>query len=206
MNTTSNQLTRNSKQFCLLMALALAIMVPSASATAAARKTSAGNTKKPNPAMEKIQDNPRLPRVLLIGDSISIGYTLPVRELLKGKANVHRIPANGGPTINGLKNLDSWLGNSKWDVIHFNWGLHDLKYMGTNNENRADPKASTSHQQVPLPEYEKNLKKLNEDWRDSYIFLNSIVERLKSRKKRLEQFNPIGVFMKRFLERKGEGR
>ena len=41
---------------------------------------------------------PGLPRVLLIGDSISIGYTLPVRELLQGKANVHRIPANGGPT------------------------------------------------------------------------------------------------------------
>ncbi len=53
---------------------------------------------------------------------------------------------------------------------------------------------------------EKNLKKLNEDWRDSYIFLNSIIERLKSRKKRLEQFNPVGVFMKRFFERKGEGR
>jgi hypothetical protein len=47
-------------------------------------------------------------------------------------------------------------------------------------------------------------KNLNEDWRDSYIFLNSIIERLKSRKKRLEQFNPIGVFMKRFFERKGE--
>ena len=52
---------------------------------------------------------------------------------------------------------------------------------------------------------EKNLKKLNEDWRDSYIFLNSIIERLKNRKKRLEQFNPIGVFIKRFFERKGEG-
>lgn len=51
---------------------------------------------------------------------------------------------------------------------------------------------------------EKNLKKLNEDWRDSYIFLNSIIERLKNRKKRLEQFNPIGVFIKRFFERKGE--
>jgi len=52
---------------------------------------------------------------------------------------------------------------------------------------------------------EKNLKKLNDDWRDSYIFLNSIIERLKNRKKRLEQFNPIGVFVKRFFERKGEG-
>lgn len=51
---------------------------------------------------------------------------------------------------------------------------------------------------------EKNLKKLNEDWRDSYIFLNSIMERLKSRKKRLEQFSPIGVFVKRMFERKGD--
>lgn len=32
--------------------------------------------------------------------------------------------------------------------------------MGPNNENRADPKASTSHQQVTLPEYEKNLRTL----------------------------------------------
>jgi L-arabinose isomerase len=51
---------------------------------------------------------------------------------------------------------------------------------------------------------EKNLKKLNEDWRDSYIFLNNIMERLKNKRKRLRQFNPIGVFVKRFLERKGE--
>ncbi|MEI6567481.1 MAG: hypothetical protein WCR20_12460, partial [Verrucomicrobiota bacterium] len=32
-----------------------------------------------NPAMRPIQDVPGLPRVLLMGDSISIGYTLPVR-------------------------------------------------------------------------------------------------------------------------------
>ncbi len=49
---------------------------------------------------------------------------------------------------------------------------------------------------------ERNLKKLHEDWRDSYVFLNSILERLKSKKRRLGQFNPVGVFVKRFLERK----
>ena len=48
-----------------------------------------------------ITDDPKLPRVLLIGDSISIGYTLPAREFLKGKANLHRIPTNGGPTTRG---------------------------------------------------------------------------------------------------------
>src|SRR5438132_8045157 len=57
----------------------------------------------PDPAFAPVKDDPALPRILLIGDSISIGYTVPVRELLKGKANVHRIPTNGGPTTNGIK-------------------------------------------------------------------------------------------------------
>jgi acyl-CoA thioesterase-1 len=96
----------------------------------------------------------------LIGDSISIGYTLAVRELLQGKANVHRIPANGGPTSNGLKNLTAWLGDSKWDVIHFNWGLHDLKYIVDDPSQRADPKAPGAHHQVALADYEKNLREL----------------------------------------------
>jgi hypothetical protein len=91
--------------------------------------------------MAKIEDVAGLPRVLLIGDSISIGYTLDVREMLKGKANVHRIPTNGGPTTNGLKSIKAWLGDSKWDVIHFNWGLHDLKYIQDDPSKRADPKA-----------------------------------------------------------------
>lgn len=123
-------------------------------------KAKAKAKRAPNPAMAKIEDVPGLPRVLLIGDSISIGYTLAVRELLKGKANVHRIPTNGGPTTNGLANLKSWLGDSKWDVIHFNWGLHDLKYIGTDPKLRADPKAPGSRQQVPPADYEKNLSTL----------------------------------------------
>src|SRR5690606_17517915 len=49
-------------------------------------------------AVQPINDTPGLPRVLLIGDSISIGYTLHVRELLAGKANVHRVPVNCGAT------------------------------------------------------------------------------------------------------------
>lgn len=49
---------------------------------------------------------------------------------------------------------------------------------------------------------EKNLKKLSDDWRDSYIFLNGILERLKGNKKRLEQFHPIRVFIKRLFERR----
>lgn len=85
-------------------------------------------------AVKPIEDVPGLPRVLLIGDSISIGYTLQVRQKLKGKANVHRIPVNGGATEVGLANMAKWLGEGKWDVIHFNFGLHDAKYMSESTQ------------------------------------------------------------------------
>lgn len=99
-------------------------------------------------AVAPIKDEPGLPRVLLIGDSVSIGYTLQVREKLKGKANVHRIPVNGGATEVGLENIKSWLGSGKWDVIHFNFGLHDAKY------------ASPTEQRASRDQYVANLQKL----------------------------------------------
>jgi hypothetical protein len=70
----------------------------------------------------------KLPNVLIIGDSISIGYTVHVRKLLKGKADVFRIKGNGKYASFGLKNTEAWLGKTKWDVIHFNWGLWDICY------------------------------------------------------------------------------
>jgi acyl-CoA thioesterase-1 len=67
-----------------------------------------------------------LPRALLIGDSISGGYTKTVIRELAGKVEVSRIPGNGEWTGTGIKNIDAWLGDGKWDVIHFNWGLWDI--------------------------------------------------------------------------------
>ena len=72
-----------------------------------------------------VKDDPKLPRVLLIGDSVSLGYTLPARRALAGQANVHRAPQNCGSTAEGLRKLDVWLGDGKWDVVHFNFGIHD---------------------------------------------------------------------------------
>ena len=94
----------------------------------------------------EIEDTPGLPRVLLIGDSISIGYTVPVRKLLAGKANVHRISGNAGPSSNGVFLIDTWLGKAKWDVIHFNFGLHDLKRL------------EDGKHQVPIESYERYLR------------------------------------------------
>ena len=66
-------------------------------------------------------DNSALPRVLIIGDSISIGYTPRVRKLLKGKANVHRPKTNCRWSAYGNEKILDWIGNSKWDLIHFNF-------------------------------------------------------------------------------------
>jgi acyl-CoA thioesterase-1 len=114
--------------------------------------------KRINP-MTPIEEVKGLPHVLIIGDSISIGYTLPTRALLQGKVNLHRIPTNGGPTTKGLAEIEKWLKNRKWDLIHFNWGLHDLKYMGKDGTNLV-PKEKGGVVQVPLADYEKNLEKL----------------------------------------------
>ena len=76
-------------------------------------------------AWDYVKDDPALPRLLIIGDSISRGYTLAVRHALAGKVNVHRAPANCGPTASGLKNLEVWLGKGKWDIITWNFGIHD---------------------------------------------------------------------------------
>ena len=125
---------------------------------AAQEKPKKKTQRKVPAAMKPVTDVPGLPRVLLIGDSISIGYTVGVRELLSGKANVHRPLTNCGPTTKGVKELDKWLGDKSWDVIHFNFGLHDLKYLGPKGQNLADPKGEGSHQQVPVIDYAKHLR------------------------------------------------
>jgi lysophospholipase L1-like esterase len=89
-------------------------------------------------AWDYVQDDPSLPRILLIGDSVSRGYTLAARKALAGKANVHRAPENCGPTANGLKKLDVWLGDGKWDVIHFNFGIHDRATKPADYEQRLE--------------------------------------------------------------------
>jgi hypothetical protein len=86
-----------------------------------------------------IEDKADLPRVLIIGDSISIGYTLPTRTLLADIANVHRVPTNAGHTGMGIKGLPKWLApdKGKWDLIHFNWGLWDLCYRSPKSKNQG---------------------------------------------------------------------
>jgi hypothetical protein len=117
-----------------------------------------------------ITDVPGLPRALIIGDSVSCGYTLPLRTALTGIANVHRPPQNCGSSAVGLKNIERWLGDQPWDVIHFNHGLHDLSCEFSPGKHRsatgdyARPDNGGHHRVAP-EDYRTNLIALVEHLR-----------------------------------------
>jgi len=98
------------------------------------------------------------PNVLIIGDSISIDYTETVRQRLAGFANVYRVATNAQESGKGVREIDQWLrtgGVGKWHLIHFNFGLHDIKGM-------PGPKPGTAYADrpcfTPPADYRKNLE------------------------------------------------
>lgn len=70
-----------------------------------------------------------LPRVMLIGDSITRAYFATVEEQLKGKAYVARIATSkaiGDPAL--LAEISVFLSQGAFDVVHFNVGMHGWAY------------------------------------------------------------------------------
>jgi len=90
-----------------------------------------------------------LPKVVLVGDSIRMGYAPLVAKKLEGKAIVISHPVNGGDSANALKNLTEWVVREKPTLVHLNCGLHDLKWD-----------KQTQKHQVALAQYEANLREI----------------------------------------------
>jgi hypothetical protein len=109
---------------------------------------------------ENAQLQKPLPHVLIIGDSISIGYTPYVAEILKDEAIVSHHKGNARHTGTGMKMLDQWVGTTKWDVIHFNWGLHDLCYRDPDSSARDNRDKIRGTISTNLEQYERNLDQL----------------------------------------------
>jgi lysophospholipase L1-like esterase len=88
--------------------------------------------------------------VLIIGDSISMGYTPHVEARLAGQFIVCRNEGNAGDSRSLAEHLDEYLAACPdAAVIHFNCGLHDLKLA----------RDGAGHQ-VPLAEYRENLGRI----------------------------------------------
>lgn len=140
-------------------------------ATGAARAGSAkdawnklvGTRFSTRPAFAFVENDPALPNVLIYGDSISIGYTPRVREKLRGTANVCRLYCNGGDSSSFIPKMTRMRETMRnrdiegrwtfdWDVILFNVGLHDLKYVANGKRDKKNGVQVTA-----LDDYRKNI-------------------------------------------------
>jgi hypothetical protein len=118
------------------------------------------------PFLSFIGARDELPKVLIIGDSIAGDYFSFTEEQLEGKALLFKpivINEKGDSTscegsTMGAKYIEQWIGDKKWDIIHFNFGLHDIKHIdpitGKNSKNLSHP------QQANPKQYAKNLNKI----------------------------------------------
>jgi lysophospholipase L1-like esterase len=88
-------------------------------------------------------------RVVLIGDSIRMGYQDVVVQELATEAQVWGPKENGRTSANVLANLDDWVIQRKPQIVHLNCGLHDLR-----TDRVSRDKA------VALAEYVENLRRI----------------------------------------------
>lgn len=95
-------------------------------------------------------------RVILIGDSIQMGYQPIVRRELDGLAEVWGPTENGGNSQNVLDHLAMWVIARQPDIVHINCGLHDIK-TPFDSDVRA----------IPLTQYRANVREILTRLRDA---------------------------------------
>ena len=88
-------------------------------------------------------------KLVLVGDSIRMGYQAYVMRELSGFSDVWVPEQNGGNSANVQKHLDEWIISRAADVVHINCGLHDLK-----RDFGVDETV------IPLSQYRANLRDL----------------------------------------------
>ncbi len=114
----------------------------------------------------------KVKNVLIIGDSISIGYTPFVEKALAPGVSIAHNPGNGGSTVRGLDSIETWTDKRQWDVILFNFGLHDMVYKDKDNKYDVLNGKIT----VSLEDYKKNLEAIVAKLRETtakLIFVNT---------------------------------
>lgn len=97
------------------------------------------------------------PKILIIGDSISIGYTPFVEAHFSDRAIVTHNVGNAQHTGTGLMNIDTWLGNETWDIIQFNWGMWDLCYRHPDSKEYGNRDKINGKPEFTVHEYASNL-------------------------------------------------
>ena len=132
---------------CLIASLFIASLAPLANAEPVDYSPSAHESIEWCDIWISHANETNLPRVLLIGDSITRAYYPDVEKNLDGKAYVGRLSSSAfisDPAL--LKQIEMVLSQYKFDVIHFNNGMHGWQH-------------SEAEYAQAFPEYLKTIQK-----------------------------------------------
>lgn len=99
----------------------------------------------------------KTPKILIIGDSISIGYLHYVKTCFSDSAIVSHNLGNAQHTGTGLVKIEEWLGNEHWDIIQFNWGLWDLCHRHPESKEYGNRDKINGKPEYIVDEYAANL-------------------------------------------------
>lgn len=117
------------------------------------------------------------PKILIIGDSISIGYTPFVKASLADKFDVFHNRGNAQNTGTGLDSISQWIGKNEYDIIQFNWGLWDLCYRNPDSKNQGNRDKINGKITFSIDEYKANLdsiiKILKTKTKDKLVFVTT---------------------------------
>lgn len=102
----------------------------------------------------------RKTKILIIGDSISLGYTPFVMKSMEDKAIVTHNKGNAQHSGYGLENIETWIQEDDYDIIQFNWGLWDLCYRHPDSKVQGNRDKINGKLTFTLEEYGENLEKI----------------------------------------------
>ena len=123
-----------------------------------------------------------IPRVALIGDSITEGYSQFVRKKLEGIAKVDYLATSYSIASEIYGNIiESFVNDSEYEVVHFNYGLHGYSVEEGVYEARCRKSVESimQHSKVILATtttaLDETLQKENEVWKEKVALRNEKV-------------------------------
>jgi acyl-CoA thioesterase-1 len=99
-----------------------------------------------------------LKNILIIGDSVSKCYSSYICEYMPKDYAVFHNKNNALDSSSGRRRLDLWIDKRHWDLVYFNFGLHDIIHDRAIDKSCKD--VSCKLQRTSVESYKANLKSI----------------------------------------------
>jgi lysophospholipase L1-like esterase len=100
----------------------------------------------------------KLPKIVLLGDSIRMSYTPYVTKELASKAVIVSNKANGGDSAKEVAQLTQWAIKEQPDIVHFNAGIHDIKKFKKTGKYQVSPEQYAANLRTIVERLRKETK------------------------------------------------